>query len=379
MEMAFDAIRPYRNDEIPAAMQRIAAHPYFKGIAHFIFPSLTEAQARIQLQQVRTIHDFQYQWMAPFNKRVIETTIRHFTFDSEIPLDPSAGYLFISNHRDIVMDSSLLQMVLLELGLSTSDITYGNNLIYNELVLDIARSNKMVKVIRDGGIRDLLGQSMTLSSYILQGIDAGRSCWIAQRNGRTKDGKDATNHGLIKMLGMAAPKENSAQLYDRLHIVPVSISYEVEPCDFQKAREIYVQQHLSDGKYQKKPQEDMESVLTGILQWKGNVHFHIGAPLTKDDFTSFPVDRNGFCDGMVHLLDSRIISHYKLFGTHYAACDLLSGEATYAQMYRNEDVVFLQQRAEDLIQKFPECEATQLRELFIAQYANPVLMAASVA
>lgn len=379
METAFDAIRPYRDDEIPAAMQRIAAHPYFKGIAHFIFPSLTEAQARIKLQQVRTIHDFQYQWMAPFNRRVIDSSIRTFSFEAEVPLDPSTGYLFISNHRDIVMDSSLLQMVLLELGLSTSEITYGNNLIYNDLVLDIARSNKMVKVIRDGSIRDLLSQSFTLSSYILQGIEAGRSCWIAQRNGRTKDGKDATNHGLIKMLGMAAPKEDSALLYDRLHIVPVAISYEVEPCDFQKAREIYVQQHLSEGKYQKKPQEDMESVLTGILQWKGNVHFHLGRPLTKHDFASFPPDRNGFCDGMVHLLDTRINSHYKLFGTHYAACDLLSGTATYPQMYRNEDATFLQQRAQELIQKFPECDATQLRELFLAQYANPVLTGASVA
>ncbi len=346
--MKFDVIedfpehlRPYTDEQIPAAMQRIAAHRYFPDVAAMIFPGITPAEAIRKVLEVKTVHQFQMEWMYAFNKRVIDSTIESFTYHFSHGIGPDKGYLYISNHRDIILDTSLLQMVFVYQGLPTSMITYGDNLIVNQLADDLARSNKMFKVVRKGNKRELFKNSVLLSEFLRSCIRHGNSCWIAQRNGRTKDGLDKTAPALVKMMGMSgmrgAGEEKGAaetgdavaagasadagdavaagasadagdavaggasadagdavaggggpydlvENYASLNIVPVAISYESESCDFLKTKELLAAHNAPDGKtYIKDEDEDLNSMITGISQWKGKVHIHVCDPLTRKE------------------------------------------------------------------------------------------------
>ncbi len=358
--MKFDVIedfpehlRPYTDEQIPAAMQRIAAHRYFPDVAAMIFPGITPAEAIRKVLEVKTVHQFQMEWMYAFNKRVIDSTIESFTYHFSHGIGPDKGYLYISNHRDIILDTSLLQMVFVYQGLPTSMITYGDNLIVNQLADDLARSNKMFKVVRKGNKRELFKNSVLLSEFLRSCIRHGNSCWIAQRNGRTKDGLDKTAPALVKMMGMSgmrgAGEEKGAaetgdavaagasadagdavaagasadagdavaggasadagdavaggasadagdavaggggpydlvENYASLNIVPVAISYEYESCDFLKTKELLAAHNAPDGKtYIKDEDEDLNSMITGISQWKGKVHIHVCDPLTRKE------------------------------------------------------------------------------------------------
>ncbi|HPU83672.1 MAG TPA: acyltransferase, partial [Bacteroidales bacterium] len=246
-------LRPYTDEQIPAAMQRIAAHRYFPDVAAMIFPGITPAEAISKVLEVKTVYQFQMEWMYAFNKRVIESTMESFTYDFSPGIRPDVGYLYISNHRDIILDTSLLQMIFVDQGLPTSMITYGDNLIVNQLADDLARSNKMFKVVRQGNKRELFKNSVLLSEFLRSCIRQGDSCWIAQRNGRTKDGLDKTAPALVKMMGMSGMRGAAAtsdgvaaggglnelvENYAALNIVPVAISYEYESCDFLKTKEL---------------------------------------------------------------------------------------------------------------------------------------------
>ncbi|HHV02477.1 MAG: 1-acyl-sn-glycerol-3-phosphate acyltransferase [Bacteroidales bacterium] len=318
-------LRPYTDKEIPAAMQRIAAHKYFPQVAEIIFPGITPEQAITKVLSVKTVCQFQMEWMYAFNQRVIQTTLESFTYHISPLIKPGTGYLYISNHRDIILDSSLLQMVLVFNNLPTSMITYGDNLLVNQLAEDIARSNKMFKVVRQGNKRELFKNSLLLSEFMRSCVRHGDSCWIAQRNGRTKDGLDKTSKALVKMMAMSGNRNDPVENYAALNIVPVSISYEYEPCDYLKTRELLLGAH---GKiYKKEEGEDLNSMLTGIIQWKGKVHIHLGDPLTRDDLEPYcNEDFNSFTASLSELIDKRIYKGYKCFPSNYIAYDLLQGE-----------------------------------------------------
>ena len=253
----FDDIRPYRDDEIPSAMCRIAESESFPLIASYVFPDMPLESAARTVKGYATIREFQHDAMRRVNEQVIARSISELSYSGVDALSPGVPYLFVSNHRDIVLDSCLLQYILVENGLETTEITFGANLMMNPLVIDIGKANKMFRVERpSANIKEFYRSSLHLSEYIRESVtQRGESVWIAQRNGRTKDGKDLTDQGLIKMFCLSERKDKVKALAD-LNIVPVSVSYEWEPCDVLKALERY---DSLAGPYVKKPGEDLNS------------------------------------------------------------------------------------------------------------------------
>ena len=375
MNREFDDIRPYRQEEIPAAMKRIAASDKFPQLAAFVFPDREIEEVRRMVASLTTIEQFQHEVMNEFNHQVIRRSIDDFSFDGLELIDPHKAYLYVSNHRDIVLDSSLLQTVLHENQFPTTEITFGANLMQGQLVIDIGKSNKMFRVERGATPKEFYKLSMHLSEYIRQTLQEGRSVWIAQRNGRTKDGDDRTDQGIIKMFSMSGTTDQVLSLAE-LNLLPVSVSYEWEPCDFQKAIERY--RKLETGSYQKQPGEDLRSILSGIEQYKGRVHFAISNPLTETDLEAFHNHTlNEYHQQVAHLMDQRIWSNYKLWPNNYIALDLLEGQDTHRDNYTEKEKQKFLQRIDQLkilagLEIGTTLDWDKLLELFLQIYANPV-------
>jgi hypothetical protein len=371
MNAEFDDLRPYTDAEIPAAMKRIAESNHLPTIAKFLFPEKRLNEVQERLRSYTSIRDFQLDAMYAFNYQVIKQTSGTFTYDGMKHLDPAKNYLFVSNHRDIVMDASLLQYALHIEGFRTTEITFGSNLMHSQLVIDIGRSNKMFKVVRGGNAREFYKNSLYLSEYIRYAItEKGESVWIAQRNGRTKDGNDATDHGIIKMFCMSGGKD-IAQSLSELNIVPMTISYQWEPCDFFKMRELYISR---DGvKYVKEKDEDFVSILTGITQPKGNIHIAIGEPLQQEELQLLSKEKkpNDICKGVVTLIDQRIHNNYKLHNTNYIAHDLRSNTDTYATHYTPEEKEHFIQRCNRMLSQI-DGDKKIAEQILLGIYANPV-------
>jgi len=371
MNEKFDDIRPYVDAEIPAAMQRIAKSKYLPVIAKFVFPQKKIREVRTMLRGYTNIRDFQVEVMHAFNYQVIKQTVDDFTYSGTEHLDPAKNYLFVSNHRDIVMDSSLLQFALHLEGFQTTEITFGSNLMSSQLVIDIGKSNKMFKVVRNTNTREFYENSLYLSEYIRHTItEKGESIWIAQRNGRTKDGKDATDQGLIKMFCMSNT-QNLVKSIETLNIVPVAVSYQWEPCDVFKTKELYHSRNST--KYVKQPNEDFISILTGITQKKGNVHFSFCKPLEKDEYAGFANEQpNKFYKNITSLIDKRIYNNYKLYNTNYIAHDILSGDDKYAMHYTPAEKYLFLQRFHYALGQI-EGDKDIISTIYLGIYANSVV------
>ena len=319
----FDDIRPYNDAEIPAAMQRIAAYPEFRTVCAYLFPDQPFKAVSEALTSCRTIDEFQARFMVPVVEAVMAKSTDGVTVEGMEKLDPEKRYLFVSNHRDITLDATFFQVLLHRAGLRTSEITFGANLMQGGLVVDFGKSNKMFKVERPTTVsspRAFLQSSVRLSEYIRWTIlEKRESIWIAQRNGRTKDGVDATDQGIIKMFSMAGDIAD-------LNIAPIAVSYEWEPCDVLKAAELTAL--ARDGYYEKKPGEDLRSILAGITQPKGRVHFAVCEPVKAEELAPWnmlPV--NAFCRETAALIDRRIRAAYRIWPNNRIAFDLLNGSA----------------------------------------------------
>jgi len=369
-ESQFDDIRPYYDEEVPAAMQRISQSAFFALLCAFVFPDKTVESVREMFKTLKTTYDFQHQVMYYVNEQIIKTSTDGFTCDGFENINPQTKYLFVSNHRDIMLDASLLENALVENGHDTSEITFGANLMTMPLVVDIGKSNKMFKVERAGSNpRDFYYTSLHLSQYIRHALtQKNESVWIAQRNGRTKDGKDQTDQGIIKMFEMSRPEDRIAALED-LHIVPVTVSYEWEPCDIHKTLELY---ESSFGVYTKMPEEDINSIISGIISPKGKVHFHIGKMISREDLLPFNSQINSkFNHDVAALLDRRINSEYRLRPNNYIAHDMLYGNHIYKAQYTKAQKDAFVERMRRL-EKYDNCNQEKLREIFLGIYANPV-------
>lgn len=369
----FDDIRPYRDSEIPAAMNRIAVHPLFQSLASFVFPGRPVEEIRDMVRSIGSVRDFQFKVMYHLNRRIIENSITGFTCSGIENIVPGRAHTFVSNHRDIMLDAALLQNILVDNGLDTTEITFGANLMQDSLVVDIGKSNKMFRVERPGGnMREFLRASRHLSDYIRDSVAGrGQSVWIAQRNGRTKDGIDRTDQGIINMFRASGTGDMAGSIAG-LNIVPVSVSYEWEPCDILKTVELYARR---SGPYIKKPGEDIESILTGIRQPKGRVHFSICKPVTEHDLEMYRDLRpNDFNRQVATLIDRRICSSYRLYPGNWVAHDILSGTGTFHTRYTESDKAALLRRM-SLLAPCPG-DADVLRSIFLGIYAGPVDSAA---
>ena len=366
----FDDIRPYYEEEIPDAMRRIANSSSFPLLASYVYPDEPIEQVRTRIAGYTNVHDFQTETMRMVNQRVIAESISDFSCSGIEWLHPDKNYLYVSNHRDIMLDSSLLQYFLVTQGFDTTEITFGANLMMNQLVIDIGKSNKMFKVERPGGsIKDFYRASLHLSEYIRYAIrEKHQSVWIAQRNGRTKDGIDATDQGIIKMFCMSEERDKIKALAD-LNIVPVSISYEWESCDILKALELYQSQFA---KYLKKPGEDLNSILTGILQPKGRVHIELCQPISEDELSCYEsLTSNEYHKAVARLIDSRINPAYRLYPNNYIAHDIRYGSTKFRAFYTQAEYdTFLKRLGR--LDDYDTCDLDQLKDIFLGIYANPV-------
>ena len=366
----FDDIRPYYEEEIPAAMQRIATCEVFPLLSSFVYPELSIEEVRNRVASFTSTRAFQHDTMYQVNEQIIKRSITRFTCSGLERLDPNEQYLYVSNHRDIVLDACLLQYFLVKNGFETTEITFGANLMINPTVVDIGKCNKMFKVERPGGnLKDFYKSSLHLSEYIRHTIkEKKRSVWIAQRNGRTKNGIDATDQGIIKMFCMSEPNDKIKALSE-LHIVPVAVSYEWESCDVLKALELYESQFR---KYTKKPGEDLNSIITGILQPKGRVHFSLCEPISVVELNAFERQtKNEYNKSVAHLIDNRIHQAYRLYPNNYIAHDMLYGSSKYSDMYTRSEYDTFAKHLEQL-DRYETCDLDRLKEIFIGIYANPV-------
>ncbi|MDD2595887.1 MAG: acyltransferase [Bacteroidales bacterium] len=364
----FADIRPYNDEEIPAAMQRIVGSELFPVVANYIYPGEDIEMLRCMFLKINTIEQFQYNVMYDVYKKINDNSITQFSYSGFDTMSVDKGYLFVSNHRDIVLDSLLLQYALYCNRLPTSEITFGENLMSHPFIVDIGKSNKMFKVFRSGNMREFMEHSKQLSEYIRDRVvKRDTSIWIAQRNGRTKDGTDITEHGLTKMLGMSS--DRSMQSYIDLNIKPMAISYEIEPCDAFKTQELYLTK--INGKYVKQQGEDLQSIVTGITHSKGRVHLAV-ASVSPDDFAEYgDINQAHLHKIVAEVIDKKIHANYKLFPNNYIAHDMRSHSNKYGEHYTNEQKEWFVEHYNHSIEAL-KGDRDELSSIFLGIYANPV-------
>lgn len=367
----FDDIRPYRDAEIKPAMCRIAEHKAFPTLASFVFPESSQEEVGALLRSIDGTCDFQKKVMYQVNRRIIQDSITEFTYGGVTDIERNRNYVYLSNHRDIMLDASLLQNVLVDNGLDTTEITFGANLMQDELVVDIGKANKMFRVERPGGnIRAFYRASKHLSDYIHhEVVERGQSVWIAQCNGRTKDGVDRTDQGVINMFRLGGPEDKVKSIAE-LNLLPVAVSYEWEPCDILKTFELYARRR---GPYVKKEGEDLVSILTGIRQPKGRVHFQICPPITEAELVAYAAIPSGdFNKQVARLVDRRICTRYRLWANNFIAHDLLTETSAYSEHYSREQKDAFLARLTHLEEGASACDLNELRTIFLGIYAHPV-------
>ena len=364
----FDDIRPFNADEIPAATQRMADSEVIPAIAQYL--GVPAEALRERIRSIKTLKEFQLGLLKEVIETLLKKTTTQFDWSGVENIDEKKPYFFVSNHRDIVLDAMFLQYILNEAGQSTCQITFGSNLMSHPFVIDFGKVNKMFRTERGGTPKEFYNSMMHMSEYMRYVItEVHESVWIAQRNGRTKNGIDATDPALVKMFGMSRRDDRVVSLAE-LNIVPVAVSYEWESCDKLKTLELYLTQ--KNGHYEKQPNEDLNSILTGIMQFKGHVHFHICPMVTGDDLNALNDCSSGeFYKRVAELMDSRINPHFYLHPNNYIAHDMRSGCDTYAEHYTAaQKEAFVKYM--DWMNDYPDMNRAALEEIFLGIYANPI-------
>lgn len=370
----FNSLRPYRDDEVTAVLDRLAHDREFLNlIGHYRLPKLMKFVpwmarfiARLGLQKrmrdTHTIAAFQ-QHIADYMNHMIDSTVTRFETEGAEHLDPEKAYLFIGNHRDISLDPAFLNLALHQSGRDTVRIAIGDNLLKRPFASDLMRLNKSFIVPRSSsGKREMLQAFRLLSDYIAHSLKYdGHSIWIAQRQGRAKDGIDRTEPGIIKMICMSQGKQPIADTVRALNIVPVSISYEYDPCALAKAREL--QALHTEGRYEKESMEDMQSIAAGINGNKGRVRLHFGTPLSTCP-DGYPFEN---ADDVVAEIDRQVLNGYTFFPTHMLALQQLGGHDDLVDTANITDKD--RRHFNAVLSEVPE----DLRPWWLKQYANPVL------
>ena len=364
-----DDYRPYNDSEVPAAVHRIAQDVLFPRIAQFVFPEKDLKGFLEEFKRIKTVDQFQEKIMDKAIGRVVEESITNLSYEGVEDLTNDKSYMFISNHRDIVLDSAILQTIFYANGIKTTEITFGSNLMQSQLVVDIGKINKMFKIVRGGTTREILVNSLNVSEYMRYAItEKHQSTWIAQRNGRTKDGADKTEIAVLKMFAMSS-KKTFVENLGELNIIPVAVSYEYEPCDFLKTREIYLSRRQT---YQKAPGEDFNSILHGITQFKGNTHYTVCETITLDELSECAkLPNSERFKELANIIDKKIYAGYKLWKTNYIAYDILHKKSDFLAFYSNDDrEKFIEYMNNGL--NILDGNHGELQKIFLGIYANPV-------
>lgn len=370
MDQCFDDIRPYTDAEVPAAIQRIVDNPSFPMIAAYLFPGKPVDEFRQLCLKVHTIEEFQGLVMWPVMLSIIAHTTTGVTDSGFDTVDDSRKGIYICNHRDILMDAALADYYLYKNKKNTLEITFGSNLMSSQLVIDIGKINRMFKIVRGGNIRDFYNNSLKVSAYMRQVVSQNdHSVWIAQRNGRTKDGDDKTEMAVLKMFSLSSDKPFVENLLE-VNLMPISISYEYEPCDFLKVQELYVSKYQ---RYEKAPGEDLNSILKGVTQPKGGVHIVVTPAITEQELRFCDhFEKNKKFQKLAEIIDRRIYENYKLWPNNYIAYDMLYQSCKYEHCYteqqKNDYILYMESGLSKL-----NGDMDEFREIFLSIYANPVV------
>ncbi|WP_264520268.1 1-acyl-sn-glycerol-3-phosphate acyltransferase [Flavobacterium sp. N1994] len=366
----FDSIRPYYDAEVNEAIHSAVNHPMMKALMSFTFPDVDEEVWKNQLKKTHSIRDFQCNFIYQAVQKVLEKSSEGLTTSGFEKLQKNTAYLFISNHRDIILDTSLLNVALFDHGLVMTASAIGDNLVKKSFLKTLSKLNRNFLVLRGLPPRELLVSSKLMSEYIGQLLlRENRSVWIAQREGRTKDGNDATHSGVLKMLAMGSDEVNLMDYFKKIKIVPVSISYEYDPTDALKMPQLIAE--ANDEIYIKEKNEDFVTLLSGIIGQKKRIHIHVGDILDKelDKITQEFDNSNKQIQALAQAIDDSILQSYKLWPTNYIAYDLLHKTDKYKDFYTENEKSLFERRLE---MKIDETNP-QMVESFLAMYANPVV------
>lgn len=366
----FDAIRPFYDTEVNDAIQNVVHHPMMKALMNFTFPDLPDEVWKEQLLRTHSTRDFQCNFIYQSVKKVLEKKSEGLTTSGFEKLEKNTAYLFISNHRDILLDTSFLNACLFEHKLVMTASAIGDNLVKKSFLKVLARLNRNFLVQRGLSPREMLQSSKLLSEYISKLLQhENRSVWIAQREGRTKDGNDATNPGVLKMLSMASDEQNLMDYFKKIKIVPVSISYEYDPTDALKMPQL-----LAEAKqeiYIKEKNEDFINLMSGVMGQKKRIHIHVGDVLDHElDVIKTQFDNsNKQIQALAQIIDESILRNYKLWPTNYIAYDILHKTTTYQHLYTENEKSLFERRLE---MRIDQNNPVALQS-FLAMYANPVV------
>lgn len=331
----FNEIRPYHDEELPGVYEELIADPAFRQVAVAAFPGVPFEVLTSKMRGCRTKLEFQMAFGYPMLKKIMQEASDGVTLDNGLA-DKAGAYTYISNHRDIILDSGFLSVLLVDNGGDTVEIAIGDNLLIYPWIKKLVRINKSFIVQRGLPMRQMLESSARMSRYMHYTISQKKqSIWIAQREGRAKDSDDRTQDSVLKMLAIGGEGDVRDRLM-QMNIAPLSISYEFDPCDFLKAWEFQLKRDHPD--YKKSTADDLKNMQTGLLGYKGRVHFHI-APCINDRLAVLDprMPRQELFSKISALIDRDIHRGYRLYPCNYVAADLLAGTVVYAGYYTEED------------------------------------------
>lgn len=366
----FDAIRPFYETEVNEALQSVIPHPMMKALMNFTFPDVEDEVWKEQLKKTHSIRDFQCNFIYQTVQKILENSSDGLTTSGFEHLEKNNSYLFISNHRDILLDTTLLNASLFQNGHLMTASAIGDNLVKKSFIKTLARLNRNFLVLRGLSPREMLQSSKLLSEYMGQLLlHENRSVWIAQREGRTKDGNDETNPGVLKMIGMASDEADVMKYFKKIKIVPVSISYEYDPTDVLKMPQLLAE--ANNEVYVKSKNEDFNTIMSGVMGQKKRIHLHIGKVLDTeiDRIITENDSSNKQIQALAQEIDEAILSNYKLWPTNFIAYDIVNKSNAFSHLYTESEKSLFERRLEMRI----GTDNPVALDGFLAMYANPVV------
>jgi 1-acyl-sn-glycerol-3-phosphate acyltransferase len=371
MEYNFDDIRPYNDNEVKEKIKKMVKDPAFERVLIYLFKNRPKVEmVKLQLRMIGKIKQLQGTFVYDLLRWIINKTSDGLQCMGLEKLDKTKPYLFISNHRDIILDAALLNYLIFEKGMNTTQIAIGNNLLLYEWIEHAVKLNRAFIIKRNLPPRELMEASKKVSAFIRKSItEDNLSVWIAQREGRTKDGFDKTQESVLKMLNMSN-KKSFSEGFNELNIVPVSISYEIEPCGLAKMKELIKKEHYGQKKTNK---DDLKSMSMGMFNPKGRMRFSFGQPIeVKFDGAKTKEQQNQQINEVAEMIDNQIYANFKLWPNNFIAYDMLMPEPKFKHKYTShEKKVFKTMLDQAMI--FIDFPITDIQERFLKMYANPVL------
>lgn len=373
----FKDIAPIDDCDFKQRMAQLVRESGFEHAIKYVMPDVDYPKFVAELCEINSKEEFQQKTVAPFLEMLAFKTTTGLSISGVENVDKNKNYTYITNHRDIVLDASFLNMLLVKNGINTTEIAIGNNLLVYEWISDLVKLNKSFIVKRNLRMIKALEAAKQLSGYINYAInEKHESVWIAQREGRCKDSNDKTQESLIKMLGLAGGS-SLLENVKNLNLLPVAISYEYDPNDYLKAREFLMKRNDPD--YKKSQRDDLFSMETGLLQFKGHVHFTIGQPINPTlDNLSCGADKAEVVKYICKTIDETIYKGYRIYPINYIALDLLENIQRFQDKYTLDEVVAFEKyittqlaKVED-VPNLSDDDMQYMRQMMLTMYANPL-------